>query len=96
MSKISNNMGVADAGSPEELTTKQKLDALQERINETESVNVKINKNANSSFIFWHDLSINNVETLLDAGYNMDDLIGRVSMNDTLVRRSNMKIIRCL
>lgn len=68
------------------MNTQQQLNALQEKINETESIDGKISKLANSSFVFWHDLSIEDVEILLSAGYNMNDFAGRVSINDSLVR----------
>jgi hypothetical protein len=76
-------------------TAKEKLDALKLKINETESIDGKISKLANSCYVFWHDLQIEDVQVLLNSGYSMSDLAGRVSKNDTLIRWDMYAVCDC-
>ena len=55
--------------------------------------NIK-NSNIKAGYIFFSELSAVEKKIVLDAGYDENDLVGRISKNDTLAKRENiMKLI---
>ncbi|MDD5616318.1 MAG: hypothetical protein PHH85_08970, partial [Candidatus Methanoperedens sp.] len=50
--------------------------------------------NINAGYIFWSELTDKQKDKLLSIGYNYDDLIGRISKDDTLSKRKDiMKLL---